>query len=553
MNLSGLQSKSDKALYGLLLTQALDKNHLKPTGDSLIASSVEYYRHNGNDLNKIKSIYYQGRVYLHRENNPMALVCFFKVKDMAESSNEYFWASLACRGISDIYNTSFNTAEELKYARMEYDYMKRSGIQPYLNYALLDLGRALFNNNDTAEALSVVSQLADSAKKCDDAYLDYCALQLKVRVLTVLENVKDGLPAAIKLCANEYAESADSVNLALIMTEAGNPEDAIDMINKVSEPNAETEMDVRYNYAYKKKNYKEAIECLMQINYINAETVKNAVNQNLSGTIADYFELSKKTELAEIKASQAQAWLLALSSVFILGIAVLIITIAYRRQKRNIADKIMLAEQLRESLERSKSLLDESKYKLDESRTRLYEQDTLLTEKDTLLNERDTLITEKNRQLAEKDHKLDEATAMMEDSLSRIQILISSKYELLNKLSMVVYAAGSSKKAESKIADTVTQIINELKVSKKGLEKLENELNSNCNNLMHDFRRDLPGLKEIDYLLYLFTALNFSIPVISLFLKEERIESIYNRKRRLKDRISKLSDPQKDRYMAHLS
>lgn len=150
----------------------------------------------------------------------------------------------------------------------------------------------------------------------------------------------------------------------------------------------------------------------MQINDISAETVKNAMNQNLSGTIADYFELSKKTELAEIKASQAQAWLLALSSAVILGIAVLLIAMAYRRQKRNIADKIMLAEQLRESLERSKSLLDESKYRLDESMTRLDEKDTLLNEKDTLLNERDALITEKNRLLAEKDHKLDEATAI---------------------------------------------------------------------------------------------------------------------------------------------
>lgn len=99
----------------------------------------------------------------------------------------------------------------------------------------------------------MASQLADSAKKYEDAYLDYCSLQIKVRVLTSLENIKDGLPAAVELCANEFAESADSVNLALIMTYAGNPEDAIDIINKVSEPNAETEMDVRYNYAYKKK------------------------------------------------------------------------------------------------------------------------------------------------------------------------------------------------------------------------------------------------------------------------------------------------------------
>lgn len=154
--------------------------------------------------------------------------------------------------------------------------------------------------------------------------------------------------------------------------------------------------------------------------------------------------------------------------------------------------------------------------------------------------------------LEEKDNMLAQSNVMMEDSLSKIKILMASKYELLNKLSMVVYSTGGSKNAERRIADTVSQIIKDFTLSKDGLKKLEDELNSNCDNLMHDFRHDLPGLKDIDYLLFLLSALHFSIPVISLFLKEERIQSIYNRKRRLKDRIGKLSTAQKERYMAYL-
>lgn len=587
MDISDIHSNSDRALYGLLMTQALDKNHLNPTDESLITPAVEYYRHDADILRSIKSNYYQGRVYLNKNNNPMALVSFFKAKNMAESYGDVFWAAMACRGISDIYNTSYNSAEELTYARMEYDHMKKSGIQPYLNYALLDLGRALFNHNQYEESLAAANQLADSAKIHDDAYLDYLALQLKVRILTFQENIKEGLPAASTLCANEYAESGDTLSLALLNAYAGDPEGAIDLLHSLSETDPETELHVRYINAYKAGNHKEALEHSLQINNLTESNFKKAMNQNLSGTLADYFELTNRADNAKIKTYQARIWILALSAAMILGVVILIITVGHNRQKRRMADKILLAEQLRESLTRSNFLLDESRSKLNEtetslnekiillneSKSTLHEKDNILNEKISLLEEKDNMLKEKDNMLEEKDYMLEgkdnlleekdylleekdnmlaQSNAMMEDSLSKIKILLTSKYGMLNKLSMVVYSTGGSKNAERRIADTVSQIIKDFTVSKDGLKKLEDELNSNCNNLMQDFRHDLPGLKDIDYLLFLLSALRFSIPVISLFLKEERIQSIYNRKRRLKDRIGKLSTAQKERYIAYL-
>ena len=39
-----LREDCDKALYGLLYTQALEKNYMNPDNDSLISKSLDYYR-----------------------------------------------------------------------------------------------------------------------------------------------------------------------------------------------------------------------------------------------------------------------------------------------------------------------------------------------------------------------------------------------------------------------------------------------------------------------------------------------------------------------------
>lgn len=106
VDLSTIKSKSDRALYGLLMTQALDKNHLNPVCDSMITSSVDYYNQSNDIDRRIMASYYQGRVYFNKNNQPMALVSFFKAKNMADSTGDFFWAAMACRGISDIYITS---------------------------------------------------------------------------------------------------------------------------------------------------------------------------------------------------------------------------------------------------------------------------------------------------------------------------------------------------------------------------------------------------------------------------------------------------------------
>ncbi|MDE6843768.1 MAG: hypothetical protein K2J24_09620, partial [Muribaculaceae bacterium] len=105
-----LDSDRDRALYGMLYTQTLDKNHLDPKNDSLISFAVDYYDRKKDIPRQIISTYYRGRVLYHREQFPQALVSLYKAKELAENDSSFFWAGMACRGIADIYNDTYNSA-----------------------------------------------------------------------------------------------------------------------------------------------------------------------------------------------------------------------------------------------------------------------------------------------------------------------------------------------------------------------------------------------------------------------------------------------------------
>lgn len=62
-----MPNKSAKAMYALLLTQALDKNYIHHRNDSMISIAIDYYKNNKDNNLKAKSYFYLGRVYHDNE------------------------------------------------------------------------------------------------------------------------------------------------------------------------------------------------------------------------------------------------------------------------------------------------------------------------------------------------------------------------------------------------------------------------------------------------------------------------------------------------------
>jgi len=494
---NSIQTGKDQALYGLLLTQARDKNFLSPQNDSLITLSVNYYNSRGDALKQAISNYYQGRVRYNSGNMQSALVSYIKAKDMAEDNGYYFWAGMACRGISDIYNGTYNKAEELNFAKKEYDFIKKSEKQPYLNYSIHDLGRALRNNGKYDESLILAKQLADSAIKYQDAYLYHGAQQLKAFNLTDMCRYNEASDLFSELCTGDFAENIDSLYLCHNLFEIGRVGDAEMLLDIISDENMPMKHQLRYKIAKISHKYSEALAEAELIDSLCNADFRGSVSHNLTSSLAEYYALNKELDESKIHSSRVTTWIITMSLILVILLMSVLGWQIYNYQNRKISEKVLLANQLQEDLENSK-------------------------------------------------HANSSATSV-------IKSLMSTKYELLEELSLIVLRNNDTKVARKKIADAVTRLIEDFSIHSEKIVLLEKKVDSLYDNLMSEFKKDLPNLKEVDYRLFLFSVLGLSNATISLFLKEDKIDAVYNRKRRLKDKLKQLGSPKSERYLAHFA
>lgn len=132
-----------------------------------------------------------------------------------------------------------------------------------------------------------------------------------------------------------------------------------------------------------------------------------------------------------------------------------------------------------------------------------------------------------------------------------IHELISKQFESINNLCSTYYESIGTPKEQKKIYDEVKKQIQKLTMDTDNIIELEKIINTYLDNLIINFKNDMPNLKESDYNLYVYSVLGFSARAISLFINE-KIEIVYNRKSRLRAKI-KSSCPNHNKYLSYLS
>lgn len=135
----------------------------------------------------------------------------------------------------------------------------------------------------------------------------------------------------------------------------------------------------------------------------------------------------------------------------------------------------------------------------------------------------------------------------LKDSQKLIRDLLKNKYETADRRCIEYYGVNKAQllknpKAE---ADEITGVRN-------FISELESDVNVNLGDLMIRFRSDLVGMKEADYRLFLCSVVDLSVITTAILLGEEKLEAVYNRKARLKNKIRQLEAEKVEEYMAYL-
>lgn len=82
MQRSRLVSREAAARHALLYSQALDKNYVDMTTDSIIRPAVEYYSRHGSADERLKAQYYLGCIYRNLGDPEKAMECYVRAEGM---------------------------------------------------------------------------------------------------------------------------------------------------------------------------------------------------------------------------------------------------------------------------------------------------------------------------------------------------------------------------------------------------------------------------------------------------------------------------------------
>ena len=111
-----------QATYALLMTQAMDKNYMKFSSDSLIALALNYYTiTQTSPIMYAKALFYHGRVMLELDKEEEALKSFLAAKDVYERTKDHKMLALILEGIGMINRRQELFDDALSYFREALD------------------------------------------------------------------------------------------------------------------------------------------------------------------------------------------------------------------------------------------------------------------------------------------------------------------------------------------------------------------------------------------------------------------------------------------------
>lgn len=488
---AALRDPDFAALHTLLHLRVRDKLGYNIGVDTGARHVIARLAHDGNPRHELLVSYYDSRFNMELHNYAGSILAANRAYDQAAAmDSDHFWMAMAARNISDAYKATSSSTEELDYAKLEYYHFAADGRQPHLNYAILDLARAYGSHSDYTEAIKLFEQAIDSAKVYDDVYLADDATQMLAQSYLAIEAYEKSIKTyrELMLYRNLYVDEASYLGIALALN--GDKVGAHAILDTLTDKSTSLVAWLEYELTKDDKDKSIALLAVKRMDSLTNEVYARHINQNLTGTMSSMYELEHRAREAEYEAAKTRTWLLIVVLLVVVAVIVAVGTYLYRRQKKRLENERLVVRQIEEQLQRAK--------------------------------------------LSNK-------------------ALVNLKFEILDNFGQMMYQYDEASKSEEKIQAGVVELIKDWKKHEsQKFAEFAAVLDESYDNIYKNFVNDFPDLSAADYKLFVFTLLGFSGSTIAWFLKVVRLNSIYDRRKRLKNKIKNSDSPRKDFYLEFL-
>ena len=414
-----LVNDEERAKYALIKSMALDKNYIDTTTFDVLQPAIDYYADHGTANDKLRTFYYQGRIYQNAGQNNDAMKAFVSALDLKSQATDTLTIARALIAQAIIFKNAYNFTDAVLanleaanlHGRIGRHELRADVLLRALNAALLNEG--LCSNNLNADSIMQICE----AEKDYIPFEIYTAYRLsylqkhgsREELLTQLSQLEQISPLTLDsklMLANTYQKIDE-------------PQKALDVLDKIDASSLDID-SARYIsikiQAYDKLG--DSKNCLD--NYKTFYTLISKEILDMFENKLHFSEEKHKLELQAQKEAKKKDDILfaSISGGCILGLIIVVLLLFIRKNK--IAKRLAIQKEIAAKLE----------------------NENLLHKIGLIENERDELaiIMEKNAELPDE-----------------VNNAVKTRIEMLN--SILAYHIVAEQKPESTYATAVKEML----------------------------------------------------------------------------------------------
>lgn len=550
-----LHQDKNRARYALLYSQALDKNYIDETNDSLINIAVDYYRTTDDVHSKFLAFYYQGRVYTNAGELHKAILAYTEAEQLADEVKDGYLVGLLYSEFGRIYRLYYDYPKSFEAHQKASQYYELAGKETHCSYMWLNMSRVCRNMNqyDESERLLRMALLAGKENR-DNVLVRLCLGDLLMQAVELQEMAKArtlhnelqtlvdsdwGTASFMGSLAALYASESD-FSKARKFIEKGwrRAENRVDSVNLYL-----SSSEIEYEAGNEKKAYSDLLEGTKLQKSESYETLQ----QPILTVQRDY--LSGKLDFQTYKLRMEQY----LRVLYII-LSALLLTITYLLLKRK------LKKEKEKASKTIQQLKDEKKQKEEESNKKIASLLQELKEKEqsdqSHITSIDNLRLELNRR--EEHHRLyiQEMEQLQSDTEKELQRksefvidLFKIWFATMGKLVVVlIHKDGKEESKNKKLRKEITLWQEKYYVGNKAYREVENLVNLYNDNAMSHFRNEMQWTDESDYRRVCYFFAGFPIQLIARLMDESE-DAIYQKRHRLRKVLDSSALQYKELYL----
>lgn len=177
-----LKTRALRAKYSLLHVMALDKSYKDISAPGLLDPAVDYYSEHGSPDEKLKVLYYQGRVLQHEADLKGAAIAYSQAERYVDNATDTHAVALLYDAFACVYNLVYNTEKQREYIEKALAVLKESG-DPMYGSVLGELAMVYHTKKEWAKADSLYQVAIVHAEPYPDALAGYLSNYARMKML----------------------------------------------------------------------------------------------------------------------------------------------------------------------------------------------------------------------------------------------------------------------------------------------------------------------------------------------------------------------------------